>query len=155
MKKLILSLFIFSLALAVSAEDGHQLWLRYQPNPEPAKVQLSLWYDGCGTVAPSPTIELAMKELQQYWHGSPITMEADCGPMHWKKGDDGFTIEHKADGGLLLKAHGRDIGLLYGAYHLLRLQQTGQPVNPCEEHPAFSLRLLNHWDNLDGSIERG
>ena len=143
------------LALAASAEDGHQLWLRYQPNPEPAKVQLSLWYDGCGTVAPSPTIELAMKELQQYWHGSPITMEADCGPMHWKKGDDGFTIEHKADGGLLLKAHGRDIGLLYGAYHLLRLQQTGQPVNPCEEHPAFSLRLLNHWDNLDGSIERG
>ena len=155
MKKLILSLFVFSLALAISAEDGHQLWLRYQPNPEPAKVQLSLWYDGCGTVAPSPTIELAMKELQQYWHGSPITMEADCGPMHCKKGDDGFTIEHKADGGLLLKAHGRDIGLLYGAYHLLRLQQTGQPVNPCEEHPAFSLRLLNHWDNLDGSIERG
>ena len=155
MKKLILSLFVFSLALAISAEDGHQLWLRYQPNPEPAKVQLSLWYDGCGTVAPSPTIELAMKELQQYWHGSPITMEADCGPIHWKKGDDGFTIEHKADGGLLLKAHGRDIGLLYGAYHLLRLQQTGQPVNPCEEHPAFSLRLLNHWDNLDGSIERG
>ena len=155
MKKLILSLFIMGLALAASAEDGHQLWLRYQPNPEPSKVQLSLWYDGCGTVAPSPTIELAMKELQQYWHGSPITMEADCGPMHWKKGDDGFTIEHKADGGLLLKAHGRDIGLLYGAYHLLRLQQTGQPVNPCEEHPAFSLRLLNHWDNLDGSIERG
>ena len=155
MKKLILSLFVFSLALAVSAEDGHQLWLRYQPNPEPAKVQLSLWYDGCGTVAPSPTIELAMKELQQYWHGAPITMEADCGPMHWKKGDDGFTIECKADGGLLLKAHGHDVGLLYGAYHLLRLQQTGQPVNPCEEHPAFDLRILNHWDNPNGTVERG
>ncbi len=155
MKKLILSLFIMCLALAASAEDGHQLWLRYQPNPEPAKVQLSLWYDGCGTVAPSPTIELAMKELQQYWHGAPITMEADCGPMHWKKGDDGFTIERKADGGLLLKAHGRDIGLLYGAYYLLRLQQSGQPVNPCEERPAFSLRLLNHWDNPNGTVERG
>ena len=155
MKKLLLSLFTVCLALTSSAEDGHQLWLRYQPNPEPAKVQLSLWYNGCGTVAPSPTIELAMKELQQYWHGSPITMEADCGPMHWKKGDDGFTIEHKADGGLLLKAHGRDIGLLYGAYYLLRLQQSGQPVNPCEERPAFSLRLLNHWDNPNGTVERG
>ena len=155
MKKLILSLFIAGLALAASAEDGHLLWLRYQPNPKPAKVQLSLWYDGCGTVAPSPTIELAMKELQQYWHGAPITMEADCGPMHWKKGDDGFTIECKADGGLLLKAHGRDIGLLYGAYHLLRLQQTGQPVNPCESHPTYSLRLLNHWDNPNGTVERG
>lgn len=153
----LISLFSFLICMAISghAEDGHQLWLRYQPNPEPAKVQLSLWYDGCGTVNPSPTVELAMKELQQYWHGAPITMEADCGPMHWKKGDDGFTIERKADGGLLLKAHGRDIGLLYGAYHLLRLQQAGQPVNPCEERPAFSLRLLNHWDNLDGSIERG
>jgi alpha-glucuronidase len=96
-----------------------------------------------------------MKELQQYWHGAPITMEADCGPMHWKKGDDGFTIERKADGGLLLKAHGRDIGLLYGAYYLLRLQQSGQPVNPCEERPAFSLRLLNHWDNPNGTVERG
>ena len=43
MKKLILSLFIVGLALAASAEDGHLLWLRYQPNPKPAKVQLSLW----------------------------------------------------------------------------------------------------------------
>lgn len=155
MKKFLLSLFITGLALAARAEDGHQLWLRCQPNPEPAKVQLSLWYDGCGTVNPSPTIELAMKELQQYWHGAPITMEADCGPMHWKKGDDGFTIERKADGGLLLKAHGRDVGLLYGAYHLLRQQQAGQPVTPCEERPAFSLRLLNHWDNPNGTVERG
>ena len=155
MKKFLLSLFITGLALAARAEDGHQLWLRCQSNPEPAKVQLSLWYDGCGTVNPSPTIELAMKELQQYWHGAPITMEADCGPMHWKTGDDGFTIERKADGGLLLKAHGRDVGLLYGAYHLLRQQQAGRPVTPCEERPAFPLRLLNHWDNPNGTVERG
>ena len=137
------------------ADDGHQLWLRMQPNEQPAKVHLSLWYDGCGTVEPSPTIEIAMDELRQYWHGAPVTMEADCGPMHWKKGNDGFTIERKADGGVLLKAHGRDIGLLYGAYHLLRLQAMGQPINPTEQHPAFALRLLNHWDNLNGSIERG
>ena len=157
MKKLliVLSLILSFGVSGVQAENGHELWLRMHPNQEPAKVQLSLWYDGCGTVEPSPTIKLAVKELRQYWHGAPITLEADCGPMHWKKGDDGFTIERKADGGLLLTAHGRDIGLLYGAYHLLRLQQTGQPVNPCEEHPAFGLRLLNHWDNLDGSIERG
>lgn len=159
MKRTIISALFLLVAVWSMAtpenEDGSRLWLRYQPNPEPAKVKLSLWYDGCGTVAPSPTIELAMKELNQYWHGAPITMEADCGPMHWKKGDDGFTIERKADGGLLLKAHGHDVGLLYGAYHLLRLQQTGQPVNPCEEHPAFDLRILNHWDNPNGTVERG
>ena len=157
MRKLItaLTFVAFFLSGTAYAEDGHQLWLRMQSNPEPAKVQLSLWYDGSGTVEPSPTIKLAVKELRQYWHGAPITLEADCGPVHWKKGDDGFTISRTTGGGLLLKAHGRDVGLLYGAYHLLRLQQTGQPVNPCEEHPAFALRLLNHWDNLDGSIERG
>ncbi len=138
-----------------SPVGAHELWLRQTPNEQPAQVQLSLWYDGCGTVEPSPTVEIALQELRQYWKGAPLTLEADCGPMHWEKGDDGFTISRKADGGLLLKAHGRDYGLLYGAYHLLRLQATGQPINPVCERPAYDLRLLNHWDNLDGSIERG
>ena len=126
-----------------------------QPNSQDAQVTLSLWYDGCGTVEPSATVELAAGELRRYWRGAPVKMELDGGPQHWAKGDDGFTISRNPEGGLLLKAHGRDVGLLYGAYHLLRLQATGQPVNPCEEHPAFALRMLNHWDNLDGSIERG
>ena len=136
-------------------EDGHALWLRMTPNSQDAQVTLSLSYDGCGTVEPSPTVELAAGELRRYWHGAPVEMALDGGPMHCAQGDDGFTIVRKPEGGLLLQAHGRDVGLLYGAYHLLRQQETGQPINPVEEHPAFALRLLNHWDNLDGSIERG
>ena len=57
--------------------------------------------------------------------------------------DDGYRIT-----GHTITAR-RDVGLLYGAYALLRGEQAG------ESHPAFPLRLLNHWDNLDGSIERG
>ena len=158
MKRLLLCLAAFVLSLSfgkVSAEDGSRLWLRMQANDKPADVRLSLWYDGCGTVEPSPTIEKALDELRQYWHGEPVIMEADIGPLHWKKGDDGFTLSRTDDGSLLLKAHGHDVGLLYGAYHLLRLQETGQPVTPIEQHPYFKLRILNHWDNLDGSIERG
>lgn len=158
MKRLLLCISAFMLALStgiVHAEDGSQLWLRIQPNDNPADVGLSLWYDGCGTVEPSSTIMTALNELRQYWHGEPVKMEADVGPIHWKSGDDGFTLSRGNDGKWLLKAHGHDVGLLYGAFHLLRLQETGQNIEPIEQHPCFSLRMLNHWDNPDGSIERG
>jgi alpha-glucuronidase len=56
--------------------------------------------------------------------------------------DDGYRISKNA-----ITAR-NESGLLYGAYALLRGENG-------ESHPAFPLRLLNHWDNLDGSIERG
>ena len=56
--------------------------------------------------------------------------------------DDGYRF----DGKTLSARH--EAGLLYGAYALLRGEKE-------ESHPVFNLRLLNHWDNLDGSIERG
>ena len=48
-------------------------------------------------------------------------------------------------------------GALYGAFHFLRLLQTGEPIASLDiaERPRLGRRLLNHWDNLDGSIERG
>ncbi len=50
-----------------------------------------------------------------------------------------------------------DIGLLYGSFHLLRLMQTGQSLADADicSKPKIQYRLLNHWDNMDGSIERG
>ena len=50
-----------------------------------------------------------------------------------------------------------EAGALYGAFHFLRLIQTRQPLAPLDiaERPRLERRLLNHWDNLDGSIERG
>ena len=50
-----------------------------------------------------------------------------------------------------------EIGALYGAFHFLRLVQTIQPIDNLDvtERPRLRLRLLDHWDNLDGTIERG
>ena len=48
-----------------------------------------------------------------------------------------------------------DLGILYGVYELLRRQQTGEPVKEEIFNPSYERRLLNHWDNLDGTIERG
>ena len=67
--------------------------------------------------------------------------------------NDGFTISG-TDNQLVITAR-HDIGLLYGAYEALRLQATETPVKEQSQQPKFKLRLLNHWDNLDGSIERG
>jgi alpha-glucuronidase len=140
MKKLILSLFVACLALTANAEDGHQLWLRYQPVNK-AKVT---------TPKQTPVINTAQKELETYYQGGSVTLKLDTSLPD----GDGFSIEIKG-GNTTITAY-QESGLLYGAYTLLR-QQAINPVTNYKVHsdPAFSLRLLNHWDNPDGSIERG
>ena len=69
-------------------------------------------------------------------------------------GRDGFRII-PSEGGLTLSAS-EPSGLLYGAYYLLRKQDSGQSVDTeITDMPRYDLRILNHWDNLDGTIERG
>ncbi len=140
MKKLILSLFVACLTLTANAEDGHQLWLRFQPVNK-AKVT---------TPKQTPVINTAQKELETYYQGGSVTLKLDTSLPD----GDGFSIEIKG-GNTTITAY-QESGLLYGAYTLLR-QQAINPVANYKVHsdPAFSLRLLNHWDNPDGSIERG
>ena len=78
-------------------------------------------------------------------------------------GPEGFRIRTIRDASrdasrqVIVIASTTDIGALYGAYHFLRLLQTEQPIDrlQIDQNPRLQLRLLNHWDNLDGSIERG
>ena len=74
-------------------------------------------------------------------------------------GDEGFIIRSTRIGSnpVTVIAANSDIGALYGAFHFLRLMQTGQPIDRLNitERPALQLRLMNHWDNPDGTIERG
>lgn len=128
MKRILLSLFMTVLTVGVSAEDGHQLWLRLMPVNK-AKVTCSRL---------SPTIDIARQELETYYQKGNVHLTIDAAMPD----DDGYRIS----GNTISARH--DTGLLYGAYALLR-GETGT------SHPAFNLRLLNHWDNLDGSIERG
>src|SRR5215217_614474 len=77
------------------------------------------------------------------------------GPELQKLGPEGFRIRTIRN--VVVIASTTDIGTLYGTFHFLRLLQTEQPIDrlQIDQRPALKLRLLNHWDNLDGSIERG
>lgn len=74
-------------------------------------------------------------------------------------GDEGFLIRQVRTEGrdVLLVAARRDVGVLYGTFHLLRLLQRGMPLRGLDvrESPRVALRVLDHWDNLDRYVERG
>ena len=118
------------------AEDGSRLWLRLDAN---------------GTTATVTGVKgTAMTELQTYWQGGPVVLKRQKGMAK-----DGYTIKSQGDKTVIAAAN--DAGLLYGAYHLLRLQEMGQQGGSLDisEQPAYDLRILNHWDNPNGTVERG
>lgn len=87
---------------------------------------------------------MARRELDREWKGSPVEFRHDS-----RLKAESFAISR--DGGTIVIRSCDDAGALYGAYSLLR----DSVRIPREESPAFPLRLLNHWDNLDGTVERG
>ena len=128
---LLFYLFTF-LPLALQAEDGHELWLRYRPVNQ-AKVT-------------GPEC-IAAQELRTYYQGENANLVIDPTLEEGAYRIDGSTITAK-----------NDIGLLYGAYALLRRQgdrETGRQGDVVISKPFYKLRILNHWDNLNGTIERG
>lgn len=143
----ICSFALLACATFARAEDGSRLWLRLgeagKGNAGGEKVTLS---------SKSPAASIAASELARYWRGKPVELTTDGNLQHLK---DGYRIS--SDGQKITITAAREAGLLYGAYHLLRLQETGaEAENPsAEEIPSYDRRILNHWDNLDGSIERG
>ncbi len=139
MKRFFLTIMTVLSFLYANAEDGHRLWLRFDIS-NTAQVEAP---------AGSPTINIAKGELQNYYQGDHVMLRIDPSLPD----NDGFTISG-TDNQLVITAR-HDIGLLYGAYEALRLQATETPVKEQSQQPKFKLRLLNHWDNLDGSIERG
>jgi alpha-glucuronidase len=71
-------------------------------------------------------------------------------------GEEGYVIHTSEDSRIWLAA-GTDKGVLYAAFHFIRLLQTGVSMDKLRVHesPRNDLRMINHWDNMDGSIERG
>jgi alpha-glucuronidase len=161
-------------ASAVHAEDGYDLWLRYRPLPTAQRPVVR-------TIAPSadtPTLKVARAELERGLGGlvggapapdSPtILLGTPAGspavaalnlPLKGA-GDEGYlirTLQGSNGGKTTVIAANRDIGVLYGVFHYLRLVQTGQGVDTLDilSAPKVNHRLLNHWDNLDGHVERG
>ena len=137
MKHLLSLLFLF-IASAIHAEDGSQLWLRYGTNAKSATVIAN---------TASPTIAIATDELRQHFRGATVSLLKDRALQ-----PEAFAV-NTADGKVTITA-GDDFGLLYGTYELLRQQETGG-VHNLQTAPKYPLRVLNHWDNLDLSVERG
>jgi len=130
---------VFICTLNVQAENGHNLWLRAKSSASVIVV--------CSMK--SATTDIAVQELKQCWHGkkdATIVLTVKHNPSI--KGD-GF--EFGPDG---IQAN-TDLGVLYGVYELLRRQQSAEPIEKEISNPSYERRILNHWDNLDGTIERG
>jgi alpha-glucuronidase len=166
------------LAGQTRAEDGYQLWLRYQPVAHPQNYDVRAIVHDPKT---STTNSAAAAELQHGLSrllGRSIPVAATGGPgalvlgtpstnpdiaaLHLSLaslGREGYRIQsvrlHGSPATVI--AANSDIGLLYGAFAFLRLVATEQPIGSIDlaSAPKLQLRLLDHWDNLDGTIERG
>ena len=132
-------------SLKLYAEDGHSLWLRMIAPTQEANVLLSAEY--------TPTIGIAINELKTYWRqGTTIVLAESNLPMN----DESYCLR-EFDDNITIMAR-TDVGFLYGAYDLLRRQALGGKLGhiPTEiQTPKYKVRILNHWDNLNGTIERG
>lgn len=143
--RILLGLFFCGCGLTASAENGSNLWLRQEPSCQATVV--------CDIA--SPVIDVARKELASLWKGGEVILLISADREHYGLGDEGYTI--RSAGNDIILESSAEKGLLYAAYHLLRLQAEG---NDCKnlnisESPLYEYRILNHWDNIDGTVERG
>lgn len=161
MKKYLILLITVLTSLHVSAQsDGSQLWLGKQ------------YANSCQVISQLPndaTAKIAKQELENNWRGKNVELKIDKSlnlgegyNIYARPAQQGDNIQYEAT-----ITASNPIGLLYGAYELIRLQNTdayntgsGNQQNFSKAidetgKPQVGLRILNHWDNLDGSIERG
>ena len=146
-QRLIISCMIFGFCLLAGAEDGHALWLRMHK----AQQQREITVDR--SLSDDKACIIAVKELKEYWDQ---TLKIEITKSATILSDDGFSIMRKDDTIELKAKTGK--GAMYGAYDLLRRQTTHSLPTGKEEmisNPTYDYRILNHWDNLDGTIERG
>ncbi|WP_448536640.1 alpha-glucuronidase family glycosyl hydrolase [Sphingobium yanoikuyae] len=159
------------------AEDGYDLWLRNVPADPAAAQQIGAnarsIVDGT-----SPTLTIARQELQRGIAGLtgatvPLTATVQQGAILLQSaaqqdkpsvptdglGPDGYAIRSLTIAGkpVTVIAGATDVGVLHGAYAWLRLARIGAALDRIDMRsaPRIGLRLLNHWDNLDGTVERG
>lgn len=104
----------------------------------------------CASTKSSRTLEIARAELENNWTGAPVELIGGDSSHGLKT--NGYAIEQT---GSEIKIYSSDdLGALYGVYALLRDSSLGKD-SLYVSNPAYGLRILNHWDNLDGTVERG
>ena len=184
-KLLLLLITLSLLPFSVFAEDGYRLWQRYEPIENAALLKSYRQSLTEVIVAgSSPTVTVLKNELQLALPALLGNAVAFPGKAEKKGalviatpansaavkalnlsdklkelGEEGFLITSAEINGkqsTLITAN-TDIGLLYGTFHFLSLIQTHQPIQnlSISSTPKIKHRVLNHWDNLDRTVERG
>src|SRR6202522_868303 len=178
-----LALALVEIAPVANAENGAAGWLRYAPLPPQATQRYEKTPRQVLAITDSPVAQNAANELVRGLHsmlgkdfealsrasslptgdafliGTPAEIQK-LAPA-WKApetiADEGFSVSEitSGNGALWIIAGGTDRGELYGVFHILELVAQQKPLSPDAESPSSSIRWVNQWDNLDGSIERG
>ncbi len=181
---LVLGFTLCGVGARASAETGYDLWLRYGLVADAAAleayrrvtktivvpstsetaniIRAELRRGLTGLTGVAPEMEDRVERDGAILVGTPTT--PGIGSLRWADtlthvGPEGYMIRSARVSGrqTIVVASEDEIGALYGVFHLLRLMQTGVPLSSLDivERPRIERRMLNHWDNLDGSIERG
>ena len=174
---------LLSASTIVGAEDGYRLWLRYDRVAASVVTHYRSEVTSFVVDGKSPASEVISDELNNGLSGllgksvsradkidrdgAVVVLMANsrlATGLNWKRqleslGPEGFRLAsvRLAGHSVIVIASAGESGALYGTFHFLRLLQTMQPINQLNivERPRLQLRMLEHWDNLDGSIERG
>jgi alpha-glucuronidase len=182
MKKLLLAALCFSWSL-VQAESGYDLWLRYQPVQNSGVLAGYKKLLSASLAEGGPTMSVIRDELDRAFKGMMgqkpsyskgfnknsslgIGLFSAFSDLSWvtpeeqkKAGKEGFVLKSVTFSGqsrIYIGAN-TEIGLLYGCFHLLREMASEVPLDKISivSSPAIKLRMLNHWDNLNRTVERG
>jgi alpha-glucuronidase len=164
------------------AEDGSQLWLRYRPLPETLRINYSNQLNNVVFNSTSSTRKIALDELKKAFSGltnkelslqkklltKSIVIGSTNEPLIKQLVDadqlkqcekEGFIVQSIIRDNLpiVVIAANNDNGLLYGVFEFIRQLQNGVSITGINlvQKPSYDVRVLNHWDNLDGSVERG
>jgi alpha-glucuronidase len=170
---------LLALPAAARAEDGYELWLRYPLVADAARLaEYRRAITSVVVAGNSPTARVAGDELTRGIRG---LLGTEIGPSDGRAGavvvgtaatspaiaalplrselarigTEGYVIKRVS--GTIAIAANSEIGMLYGTFAFLRLLQLHQPIDSLAivETPRLAHRILDHWDNLDGSVERG
>jgi alpha-glucuronidase len=177
--------FALLTSLRANAEDGYELWLRYNPiGDADYKETVSGLFSEVFVAGEGETFDIIKDELSKagegmlglkvLFTGGPanntslvIGTENDLSgflsdeiKLQLKSiGKEGYFIDYATSGRKQIRIIANEpVGALYGTFHLLRLLQSGEDVAtklPIAESPKITHRILNHWDNLDRTVERG
>jgi alpha-glucuronidase len=165
---------------ALNAEDGYQLWLRYDKVADAKKLsEYQKQITGIKVYGSSATFQIIKSELQTALASliglSPASSSSssiiqvvtladaasvksiDLKEKLKNTQPEGFVIFTDSKSRSIIIASHTDVGALYGTFHFLRLIQTNQSISnlAIESSPKIKVRILNHWDNLDRTVERG